>query len=86
MKYVQGAGTTAAATKDLAKQFDKKLTLAPKGLAPKKAGVIAPRRASMSPNRANVAKNAPAAPPKPAAKAAPRVPLVKKASANNALK
>ena len=34
MKYEQGAGTTAAG-KDLAKQFDKKLTLAPKsGPAP----------------------------------------------------
>jgi hypothetical protein len=54
MRYEQGAGTTAAG-KDLAKQFDKKLTLAPK------TGPAPARRASTSPNRAIVAKNAPKA-------------------------
>ena len=77
MKYVQGAGTTAA--KDLSNQLGK-LSLAPK------AAPIAARKASASPNRAIVAKNAPAAQikPKPTLKpaVAPRVPL-KKANSNS---
>jgi hypothetical protein len=54
MKYMQSTGSTAAAGAALlAKQMDKKLNLAP----PKPS--TANRRASTSPNRAIVAKNAP---------------------------
>ena len=77
MKYVQGAGTTAAAGTVLAKQMQK-LTLAPK------AAPVVARRASASPNRAIVAKNAPAAQVKKATlkPGAAKVPL-KKTSSNS---
>ena len=68
MKYVQGAGATAAGAKDLASQLDKKLTLAPKVVQ------RAPR-ASLSPNRAAVAKAAPV----PVIKAAAKAPAPKAA-------
>ena len=77
MKYVQGAGTTVAAGTVLAKQMQK-LTLAPK------AAPVVARRASASPNRAIVAKNAPAAQVKKATlkPGAAKVPL-KKTSSNS---